>query len=102
MTTKLGSSLVIEGDVLGEDPVQVSGVIKGRIAIRGELTLEVSADVEGEVNAESLTLSGRLQGKARADNRLEITNEGRMIGDIRARRILIADGAQFKGNIDMN
>lgn len=101
MKTTLGNSISIEGDVLGDDPVVVHGELKGRINVRGELELAQSADVEAEVNAGSLRLSGRLVGRAQADSRLEITNEGRMLGDIRAPRILIADGAQFKGNIDM-
>ena len=51
---------------------------------------------------EALTVSGRLTGNVLARERVELRADAKMIGDVKAPRIVIADGASFKGNVDMD
>lgn len=99
--TIIGNTMVIEGSIEGEPAVTVHGTVKGKISSAAEVNLEKTADVEAEVEADILQVAGKLRGKVAARQKVAIAAEGKMVGDIRAPRILIADGAQFKGNIDM-
>ena len=75
--------------------------IEGKIAVTESVEVARSGVVRGEVEAESLSVSGQMSGRAATKTRIEITPEGKVAADLTAPRILIADGAQFKGNIDM-
>lgn len=100
--TVIGGSISIDGEIEADDPLVVHGRVTGRVQTAAELSVEAGAEVEAEVAAEAVLVSGALTGPAEAKNRVEITPEGRMTGDIRAPRILIADGAHYKGNVDMS
>ncbi|MCB9522055.1 MAG: polymer-forming cytoskeletal protein [Myxococcales bacterium] len=100
--TVIGSSIVIDGEIAGEEPVIVQGTVKGRIAVAEGVFVEPNAAVEADVEAESVEVAGVLTGNVTAGGRVELKADGKMVGDIKAPRILIADGALFKGNIDMD
>jgi cytoskeletal protein CcmA (bactofilin family) len=100
--TVIGPSITIEGEVDSDDALVVQGRITGKITCEQDVTIEAEAEVEAEVSAETLVVSGRLDGPAAAKVRVELTSHGRMSGDIRSPRIQIADGAQYKGNVDMS
>ena len=100
--TVIGSSIVIDGEITGEEPVVVQGTVKGRVAVGDNVFVEPNATVEADVEAESVEVAGVLTGNVTAAGRVELKADGKMIGDIKAPRILIADGALFKGNIDMD
>ncbi len=100
-TTVIGASMVLEGDILGEDSVVVLGNVRGRVSVREELTVESSGTLEAEVHAEKTVVHGRLTGQIYADSKVEIGAKGQIEGDIRAPRVLMADGARFSGHIDM-
>lgn len=100
--TVIGGTITIDGEIDSEDPLVVHGRVTGRVQSTAEVSIEAGAEVEAEVSAEAVLVTGALTGPAEAKNRVEITPEGRMTGDIRAPRILIADGAHYKGNVDMS
>ena len=64
--------------------------------------VENSAAIEADVDADAVEISGVITGNIEAKARVEIKAEGKMIGDVKSPRILIADGALFKGSIDMD
>jgi cytoskeletal protein CcmA (bactofilin family) len=66
------------------------------------LTIEKQARVDADIMAGNVVMSGELNGSIRATEKALLTNEGRMKGDICAARVLIAEGAQFKGSIRMD
>lgn len=100
--TVIGGSITIDGEIDADDGLVVYGRITGSVKTEQELAIEAGAEVEADVSGEAVIVSGALTGAAEAKNRVEITPDGRMTGDIRAPRILIADGAHYKGNIDMS
>ena len=100
--TQIGSTLVIEGEISGSDAVVVQGRVKGSIETSQGVVIENSAHVEANLTLDTLEVAGDVKGNVTAASRVEIKPEGKMVGDIKAPRILIADGAHFKGNIDMD
>lgn len=101
-STVIGGSTRIEGELLEETDLHILGAVKGRIVVRGNLFVDAPGDVEATVEAENLEVAGRVTGNMTAVKKVEIVAGGRAVGDVRAQRILIADGAVFKGNVDMS
>jgi cytoskeletal protein CcmA (bactofilin family) len=99
--TIIGSSIVIDGEVTGEEDLTIQGTVKGRIVLKDDLFVEPSGTVEADVETRNVTVSGRLTGDIVVSEKAEINEGGTVVGDIKAPRIVIADGAIFKGNIDM-
>ncbi len=100
--TVIGSSIVIDGEISGEESLTVLGTIKGKIAVAQGLIVENGATVEANIESQSLSISGKVTGNVTARERVEVRADGKMVGDIKAPRIVIADGASFKGNVDMD
>ena len=98
----IGSSIVIDGEISGDEGLIVQGTIKGRVQVSGGVFVENSGQLEADVEAESVEVGGSLIGNVVANSRVEIKAEGKIVGDVKSPRILIADGALFKGNIDMD
>lgn len=101
-STIIGKSIIIDGEVTTDEAMVVQGTVKGRIYSREAVQIDPMAVVEGDVDAVNLTVSGHLNGNVAATDRLEITSEGRLVGDVRAGRILFSEGASFKGSVDMD
>jgi cytoskeletal protein CcmA (bactofilin family) len=100
--TVIGKGIVIDGEISGDEPIVVEGSVKGRIALESTVVVASGGVVEADVESDDIEISGQVTGNVSARDRAEIKSEGRMVGDIRAPRILIADGAGFKGHIDMD
>lgn len=99
--TVLGPTLEIEGEIEGSEDLVIQGKVNGRIVSKKALTIDQSGDVNATVTTEALAVSGRLNGNVEASDKVEIRREGTMIGDIKAPRVVIADGAKFKGRVEM-
>ena len=99
--TVLGPTVEIEGEIEGEEDLVIQGRIQGKIVSRRDLTVDSSGKVEASITTKNLAVSGMLTGNVNASERVEVRKEGKMIGDIKAPRVIIADGAKFKGNIEM-
>lgn len=100
--TIIGSSIVIDGEISGEEDLVIQGTVKGKIVLKQNLLVENSGVVEADIQTANVTISGQVTGNIVAGERVELRADGRMVGDIKAPRILIADGATFKGNVDMD
>jgi cytoskeletal protein CcmA (bactofilin family) len=100
--TIIGSSIVIDGEIAGDEDLVIQGTVKGKIALKENLHVEKSGVVEADIESSTVTINGQVTGNITATERVELKTDGRMVGDIKAPRILIADGATFKGNIDMD
>jgi cytoskeletal protein CcmA (bactofilin family) len=99
--TILGPTLEIEGEIEGDEDLVIQGRIHGKIMSRKDLTVDGTGKVEASINTKNLAVSGTLVGNVQATERVEVRKEGKMVGDIKAPRVVIADGAKFKGNIEM-
>lgn len=98
----IGPSIQIEGDITGSDALTVLGTVRGgRISVKEALTVAASGRIEGDVESSTVDISGVIQGNVAATDKVELKSGGKLVGDVKAPRILIADGASFKGNINM-
>jgi cytoskeletal protein CcmA (bactofilin family) len=100
--TIIGSSIVIDGEISGEEDLVIQGTVKGKIILKENLLVENSGVVEADIQTTNVTISGQVTGNIQASEKVELRADGRMVGDIKSPRILIADGATFKGNVDMD
>jgi cytoskeletal protein CcmA (bactofilin family) len=99
--TILGPTLEIEGEIEGDEDLVIQGRIHGKVTLKKDLTVDGTGRVEASINTKNLAVSGTLVGNVQASERVEVRKEGKMVGDIKAPRVVIADGAKFKGNIEM-
>jgi len=99
--TFFGANVTIDGTVTGSEPVMVEGTIKGTINLTGELRVGTKARIEAKVHARNVIVEGKLTGDISADERVELVASATVDGNIRAPKIIVAEGARFRGNVDM-
>jgi cytoskeletal protein CcmA (bactofilin family) len=100
--TRLGSTVVLTGDIEAHEDVLVEGRIVGKIIIpSGTLTIAKGAKVEAEVRVRAFLLQGELKGTVRAGEKAIISETAEMNGDVITPKITIANGARFSGGIRM-
>jgi cytoskeletal protein CcmA (bactofilin family) len=100
--TIIGQGLTIEGELTSDEEVVVAGTIRGKLSADGPVTIEAGALVEADISAASLAVGGTVTGNVAAAERVDLLGGARLIGDVKAARLTIADGASFKGNVDMD
>ena len=99
---KIGQSLFIKGEVSGSEDLTVEGRVEGRIDLKDHnLTIGQNGRVTAEIHAKNITIVGEVTGNVVADERVDLTDTAKLLGDIRAPRISVSDGAKFKGSVDM-
>ncbi len=100
--TVIGSSIIIDGEISGDEALVVQGTVKGKISLKENLFVEGSGVVEADIETQNVEVAGKVTGNIVASDKVELKTDCRVVGDIKAPRILIADGASFKGNVDMD
>jgi len=100
--TVIGSSIVIDGEISGDEDLVIQGTVKGKISLKESLYVEGSGVVEADIDTQNVEIAGRVTGNIVASDKVELKADCRVVGDVKAPRILIADGASFKGNVDMD
>ena len=99
----IGQTIFIKGELTGTEDLTIDGRVEGKIELKDHhLTIGPNGKIKADVFAKSIVITGELLGNAFASEKVEITNAGILKGDIVAPRIVIADGAQFKGSVDMD
>jgi cytoskeletal protein CcmA (bactofilin family) len=99
----IGQTIFIKGELTGTEDLTIEGRVEGKIELKDHnLTIGPNGKIKADVFAKSIVITGELLGNAFASEKVEITNAGILKGDIVAPRIVIADGAQFKGSVDMD
>ncbi len=101
-STVIGAGITVEGEISTDDDVVVAGIVRGKLTAKESVTIEHGATVEADVAGGSLVIGGALTGNVTASDRVDLQSGARVIGNVKAARVTIADGAQFKGNVDMD
>lgn len=99
--TTIGKGITIKGDLVGDEDVKIEGKVEGRVQLTQNLVVGQNGVVEADVQAENINIGGTVTGNIMAKNKVEIVASGTMLGDIKAPRVIVAEGAHFKGNVDM-
>jgi cytoskeletal protein CcmA (bactofilin family) len=98
----IGKAIRIKGELHGAEDLIIEGKVEGTIALtKNHLILERSAVITAHVDVENVTIKGSMNGNTQASNKVEITADARVIGDIKAPRIVMEEGAKFRGTVDM-
>jgi len=100
--TIIGHGITIEGEITSDDEVVVAGTVRGKLSVDAPVTIDAGAVVEADIGAASLSVGGSVTGNVIASERVDLLGGARLIGDVKAARLTIADGASFKGNVDMD
>ena len=100
--TVIGPGLVIEGEVVAEEEVIVQGIIRGKLSSQDAVIIEAGATLEADITAASVAIGGTVTGDVFGSDRVDLQANGRLVGDVKAVRFTIADGASFKGSVDMD
>ena len=99
---RLSAGLQVKGEISGNEDLHVDGSIEGSIQLEGrKLTVGTSAKVTADVVAREVVVYGSVKGNLRARDRIEIKKDGSVVGDLTTARIMIEDGAYFKGLIEI-
>lgn len=99
----IGKSVQINGDLTGNEDLVIEGKLEGKVLLKAhQLTIGANGRIRGEIRAKAVTVVGQLVGNIKADDKVEISASGSMEGDIHAPRIVIVDGANFRGSVDMS
>jgi cytoskeletal protein CcmA (bactofilin family) len=98
----VGAGLIVEGEFTSDEEVVVEGTVRGTLTTGEAISVGGEGVVEADLQASSVTVAGQVTGNVNASARVDIQAGGRLIGDVKASRLTIADGASFRGNVDMD
>jgi cytoskeletal protein CcmA (bactofilin family) len=98
----IGKSVVVKGELSGSEDLYLDGEVEGSIELRGNsLTVGPNGRVRANVHARDVVVHGKVDGNIRGTERVELKKSAVLNGDIATQRIVIEDGAYFKGAIDI-
>jgi cytoskeletal protein CcmA (bactofilin family) len=98
----IGTAVKISGQIYSKEDLYVDGDVEGSIELpEHRLTIGPNGKVRSNVKAREVVILGNVQGNVDASDKLEVLKDARMVGEIKTARILIEDGAYFKGSIDI-
>ncbi len=98
----IGNSVKIQGDLSGKEDLTINGTVEGTIDFReSNVIVGEKGRVNANVTAKNIIICGEVKGELRGSEQVSIKPSGRVTGDIRAPRVILNDGCQFKGLVDM-
>jgi cytoskeletal protein CcmA (bactofilin family) len=96
----LAAGLTIEGKIEGNGNIRVAGRFKGNVNVKGELTIEPGAAIDGEVKADTVYVGGEVRGHIVSKSRVELKESGTLIGDLKAGSLTVAAGSKMRGKVE--
>ena len=96
----IAAGIIIEGKIEGEGHVRIAGHFKGDVHVEGDLTIAAGAHLTGEVRAETIVIAGEVEGNVQATSRVQMTESGMLIGDLKARSLTVAAGSRMRGKVE--
>jgi cytoskeletal protein CcmA (bactofilin family) len=100
---RLGPSLHVKGEISGNEDLVIDGSVEGLVQLdERKLTVGATAKVTADIIAREVVVFGAVKGNLRAKDRIEIKKDGSVNGDLTTARIMIEDGAYFKGSIEID
>lgn len=98
----IGKSVVIKGELFGSEDLTIEGHVEGKIELREHvLTIGPNGKIKAEVFAKAVVVLGEVAGNISATDKVDIRENGSVEGDIVAPKVAIAEGAHFRGSVDM-
>jgi len=102
-STTIGASIKIKGELSGEEDLVIQGNVEGTVRLKdNSISVSEQGRVQADVYARSIIVQGELSGDLYGTESVTVASSGRVSGNIVAPRVVLEDGAKFKGNIDMD
>jgi cytoskeletal protein CcmA (bactofilin family) len=99
--TIIGEKAKFKGEVTSSGSLSINGEFDGKLVAQGEVIIGTASKVTGTVHAGSVVVSGKVEGNITATHSLEITKSGKVQGDLTGGRIVIEDGASYRGRVQV-
>jgi cytoskeletal protein CcmA (bactofilin family) len=100
-TTHIAPGAKITGQVNGNSDLVIDGELEGQVRLDSHVTVGTEGRVQGDIVAKSVRIGGRVVGNVQGHEKVEILPTGRLEGDVAAPRVVLAEGAFFKGKVEM-
>jgi len=100
-STHIASGSKVLGEISGTAELVIDGHVEGQIDLDSRVVVGEKGRVEGEIQARAVQVSGQVVGNVRGHERVEVMTSGRLEGDVISPRVVIAEGAFFKGKVEM-
>ena len=101
-TVNIGKSVIIKGELSGSEDLAIEGQVEGKIELRQNvLTIGANGKIKAQIFAKQVIVLGEVVGNITASEKVDIRDNGSVDGDIASPRVAIAEGAHFRGSIDM-
>lgn len=100
-TTQVAQGSKFHGEITGSSDLVIAGEVDGMLNVEGTVTVQASGLVSGEIKARTVKVGGRVKGNIAGTEMIEILSQGSVQGDVKSPRVVIADGAFFKGKVEM-
>jgi cytoskeletal protein CcmA (bactofilin family) len=100
--TTLGSDTKFKGTLTFEKPLKIDGNFEGQLTTKGSLIVGKSGEVHADIQSGNVVIDGKVSGNIVAEGKLQMNPTASLIGDIKAARLAIAEGATFVGHCDVN
>jgi cytoskeletal protein CcmA (bactofilin family) len=98
----IGRSITIKGEVTGDEDLLIQGRVDGSVDLKQHaVTVGPEGEVKADIRGRIVTVEGKVEGNVSADEQIILRSAARVVGDIAAPRIVLEDGAQFRGGVDM-
>ena len=98
----IGKSVVLKGQIFGREDLTIDGEVEGTVELQEHrLTIGPNGKVAATIKAREIVVLGTVHGNIETREKIDIRKEAKVVGDIRTARIVIEDGAYFKGSIDI-
>lgn len=98
----IGKSVALKGQIFSREDLYVDGEVDGTVELlEHRVTIGPNGKVHATIKAREVVIAGSVQGNIEASDKIDIRKDAKLVGDIRTARIVIEDGAYFKGSIDI-
>lgn len=99
--TLIGKGAVIEGNITAPETVRLDGTLNGNCDCKENLIIGVDGQVNGDITAQNVLISGNVEGDIFADGKIELLATGKILGNITAKSLVIDENACFDGRCSM-
>jgi len=101
-STVIGAGITVDGEITTDEDVVVQGTVRGKLTAKDGIVVEHGGSVEADIAGGAMSIAGAVTGNVTSSDRVDLQPGSKVVGNVKATRITIADGAQFKGNVDMD
>ncbi|MBI4208142.1 MAG: polymer-forming cytoskeletal protein [Deltaproteobacteria bacterium] len=98
----IGRQIRVKGTVYGEMPMVVAGEVEGTLQSKAPLVVETTGSVKAQIQCGEILIRGEIAGDVEASEQIQLVRGSRVIGDLHAPEILMEEGAQFQGRVEMD